>query len=302
MEIKNISLALWDSRPTWDQGDGYSKYMDQIEPGTNLKQKDIGRYRIDMIAHDKNVAHKMACKLLWPPSRHTSGNQYQLHKEWYNEQFEYARELKDQSEVGDYDMIHPPLIGIPYRPGGKMNKRRVFEEPSIVIAMRMRASGDQWDQQTIHHWVILWRVKTGDQVQTLQFKIEDKKIVEGLNNTVCRRTNFKFCPIELPFGLFRYSTEEGTHIKDEQEADFLAEYKKHKIAEQKAAENYQSKFPNTNKNDKEMLLDILYKFLKNEFNPNDNELEMLMDQWKKHNIDVYAHIDTLKGSSVISCI
>jgi len=286
MEIKNISLALWDSRPTWDQGDGYSKYMDQIEPGTNLKQKDIGRYRIDMIAHDKNVAHKMACKLLWPPSRHTSGNQYQLHKEWYNEQFEYARELKDQSEVGDYDMIHPPLIGIPYRPGGKMNKRRVFEEPSIVIAMRMRASGDQWDQQTIHHWVILWRVKTGDQVQTLQFKIEDKKIVEGLNNTVCRRTNFKFCPIELPFGLFRYSTEEGTHIKDEQEADFLAEYKKHKIAEQKAAKNYQSKFAKVYDDEKEKIKQIALRWNNGEIELPEHDIQALASDLQKYNLTV----------------
>jgi len=286
MEIKNISLALWDSRPTWDQGDGYSKYMDQIEPGTNLKQKDIGRYRIDMIAHDKNVAHKMACKLLWPPSRHTSGNQYQLHKEWYNEQFEYARELKDQSEVGDYDMIHPPLIGIPYRPGGKMNKRRVFEEPSIVIAMRMRASGDQWDQQTIHHWVILWRVKTGDQVQTLQFKIEDKKIVEGLNNTVCRRTNFKFCPIELPFGLFRYSTEEGTHIKDEQEADFLAEYKKHKIAEQKAAKNYQSKFAKVYDDEKEKIKQIALRWNNGEIELTEHDIQELASDLQKYNLTV----------------
>ena len=275
MEIKNISLALWDSRPQWDKGDGYSKYMDQVEPGSNKKQKDIGRYRVDMIAHDRSVGHKMACKLLWPLSRHRTGNQYQLHKEWYEEQFQYAAELKDNASDGTYDMIHPPLVGIPYRPGGEMNKRRVFEDPSIIIAMRMRPSGDQWDQQTIHHWVILWRVKTGDQVQTLQFKIADKKIQEGKNDTVCRRTKFDFCPINLPDGLFRYTVEEGTHIRDEKEADFLGEYKKHKIQEQKAAKQY---------GERRQVLRIAKQYISGELDLPESAVDELYIDLQKYNI------------------
>jgi len=89
--------------------------------------------------------------------------------------------------------------------------------------------------------------------------------------------------------LFRYTVEEGTHIRDEAEADFLGEYKKHKIQEQKAAKDYQSKFANTKTDDKKMLLDILHKFLNNEFNPDDKQLEVLMNEWQKHNIDVYSH-------------
>lgn len=280
----NINLTLYDKRPLWDNGDGFTRYMEDNNSRYNLSISCINAK-----TETRNLSCYLSKEARYLKKRDAvvkASADNPEYADWWDNTFHvWAKGLKDQVDSHNMEFIHPVLFGIPTlkKQAGRKGPSQYMETPNIVAAFRFRIGQDS----TQHYWKIVWRYwdPQDQKTYTLEFNIDDKtKTATEKHGDVSRRIGLAEM-IHFPGELFTVAGyDAGTESHKKKADEEINLHKDFMRKQERLAKNYSSKFAKSTNHERENIKRIAIMWNNEQIELGDHEVGELQQDLIKHNI------------------
>lgn len=281
----NVNLTLYDKKPLWDNGDGFTRYMED----ETTSRYNLSISCINAKTETRNLSCYLSKEARYLKKRDAvvkASEENPEYADWWDNTFNvWAKSLKDQVEGHNMEFIHPVLFGIPTlkKQAGRKGPSQYMGTPNVVAAFRYRIGNDP----TQHYWKIVWRYydPQDQKTYTLAFDIDNKtKTVTERSGDVSRRVGIPEI-IHFPGELFQTAGyDAGTESHKKKVDEEINLHKEFMRKQKRQAKNYQSKFTKKDNTERDNVKNIAIQWSSGRIVLPDADIESLASDLLKHNI------------------